>query len=71
MVDVLAENVGGTKKLYAKWEASTTAVLNHPNHEGYNLDGWYSTEAYETKIGDPGDEITLTNDIILYAKWTP
>jgi hypothetical protein len=42
VVDVLAENVGGTKKLYAKWETSTTAVLNHPNHEGYNLDGWYN-----------------------------
>jgi len=35
----------------------------------YDVIGWYSDEAYQTKIGNPGEVYSPTSDITLYAEW--
>ncbi|MBR6033602.1 MAG: InlB B-repeat-containing protein [Clostridia bacterium] len=41
-----------------------------PTRSGYEFGGWYSEEECINKIGDPGDEYVLNEDVTLYAKWT-
>ena len=42
--------------------------LEEPTKTGYTFDGWYTDDTLETEF-DP--EVTITDNITLYAKWNP
>ena len=65
---------GGTNSSYNPTTytiKSSTITLYNPSRTGYDFEGWFTTEDFET-----GTEITSipkgsTGNKILYAKWTP
>lgn len=62
---------GATVKMTAQWTpASVTLPL--PTRTGYDFLGWYADQNLtEPKIGMNGGMYEPTQDIPLYAKWTP
>lgn len=60
--------------IYGTNEYSTKKVpvgsvvdLETPTKDGYNFDGWYLENTYENQVNSP---YTITDNIVLYAKWT-
>lgn len=45
----------------------TATALTEPSKNGYTFDGWYTDEAFSTRI--TSIPATSTGDIVLYAKW--
>ncbi|MDY0063592.1 MAG: leucine-rich repeat protein [Bacilli bacterium] len=46
----------------------STIVLPTTTKEGFTFSGWYADEALS---GSPLTQLTIINDITIYAKWTP
>ena len=45
-------------------------TLPAPTRSGYNLEGWYSDETFDTRVGDGGSSFTVTDEVTdLYARW--
>lgn len=58
--------------LYAKWISNKTITLSSPTQiDGYKIDGWYSDSSFKEKIANDGDKYEISENITLYAKWTP
>lgn len=60
--------------IYGTNEYSTKKVpvgsvvdLETPTKDGYNFDGWYLENTYKNQVNSP---YTITDNIVLYAKWT-
>ena len=55
--------------LYAKWNAPASEIITLPNatKDGYVLEGWYDGS---TKVGEAGNDYTVTKDVTLIAHWT-
>ena len=67
---------GGTRVDMQVVDGGSTIAAPETSRTGYNLDGWYtSADAGQTlsdtafEFGEDGD--TVTEDIMLYAKWSP
>ena len=56
-----------TVDLYAQWYPVNT-TLESPTRRGYTFGGWYRSDG-QTKVGNGGDNINLTETTFLYAKW--
>ena len=56
--------------LIAQWVPGTL-MLETPTRSGYEFNGWYDAASEGIKIGDGGTSYTPTNDVTLYAQWTP
>ena len=48
-------------------EGGTSVSLPTLTYDGYYFKGWYSDDAYSTKISSP---VVVNGDMVLYAKWT-
>ena len=59
----------GKYALYAKWNAPASETITLPNatKEGYVLEGWYDGS---TKVGEAGNNYTVTKNVTLKAHWT-
>lgn len=63
-------SLGQTFNLYAKWTAGSVTLPNPTTiPTGKGFDGWYSSSALTTKVGNAGATYTPTGAITLYAKW--
>ena len=49
---------------------SNTFSSPNPNKTGYTFNGWYKETSYKNKVNN-ADNICLSSNITLYAKWTP
>lgn len=47
-----------------------TITLPTASKAGHSLNGWYTEASGGTKIGNPGESYTPTENITLYAQWT-
>lgn len=58
-----------TVTLYAKWNNPASEIITLPNatKDGYVLEGWYDGS---TKVGEAGNNYTITKDVTLIAHWT-
>lgn len=65
----LASAQNATATLYAKWNnpASETITLPNATKDGYVLEGWYDGS---TKVGEAGNNYTVTKNVTLIAHWT-
>ena len=59
---------GGVVTLFAKW-INRSVTLPTPTKTGSAFEGWYSDEAFATKVGVGGAPYTPTDNVTLYAKW--
>ena len=66
----LSSTAGATVNLYAKW-TDGSVTLPTPTRTGYTFSGWYTAASGGTKIGAGGAKYTPTNNITLYAQWSP
>ena len=48
------------------WNATVSTA--DPTLQGYNFEGWYTEETFEHKVEKT---VTVSEDTVLYAKWTP
>lgn len=64
----LSEYNGATYDLYAKWQ-DEVITLPSTTKANYAFGGWYYDEALTNKAGDPGDTVTVSETMMLYAKW--
>ena len=46
-------------------------TLPTPTRTGYTFAGWYTAASGGTKVGDAGETYSPTENITLYAQWTP
>ena len=60
----------GETTLYANWGTDMTVFCPNPQREGYVFDGWYKEPACTNKACDGGESYAISEDTILYAKWT-
>ena len=71
--DIYSENSAVT--LYAIWTEkfsdTVTVELSTwvPERIGYTFLGWYDSLEGDTKVGDPGAEIAVSEDLTVYAHW--
>ena len=49
----------------------SNVILPEPIKTGYTFDGWYDQETNGNKVGNSGEQITITSSITLHAHWTP
>ena len=65
----VTETVTGTPKpayYLPNWNATVSTA--DPTLQGYNFEGWYTEETFEHKVEKT---VTVSEDTVLYAKWTP
>ena len=64
-------NIEGAEETYDYLVSGSTIVdINHFHRDGYTFAGWATTEGGEVAY-TYGQELTVSEDITLYAKWTP
>ena len=68
---------GVTSEIIASYTSTITqgtqpsVTLPNTTKTGYTFAGWYTEETGGTRVGGAGDSYTPTDDVILYAQWTP
>ncbi len=64
-------NIEGAEETYDYLVSGSTIVdINHFHRDGYTFAGWATTEGGEVAY-TYGQELTVSEDSTLYAKWTP
>ncbi|MBQ2718309.1 MAG: InlB B-repeat-containing protein [Clostridia bacterium] len=64
-------NIEGAEETYDYLVSGSTIVdINHFHRDGYTFAGWATTEGGAVAY-TYGQELTVSEDITLYAKWTP
>lgn len=71
----LPEDAAGTVEmpppLWCKIGAQATIPPDEPTHDGYVFSGWNTKPNGSGDKYDPGQDITLKEDLTLYAQWSP
>ena len=68
-VSNLATEMNGVVPLYARWEKDKQITLPTPYHPAYTFLGWYDEPEGGNKIGNGGEELTISKDTELFAHW--
>ena len=70
----LPDGVAGTVEIpsrLCKIDVPATIPPDEPTHDGYVFSGWNTKPNGSGDKYDPGQSITLTKDLTLYAQWSP
>lgn len=70
----LPEDAAGTVEIpsrLCKIDVPATIPPDEPTHDGYVFSGWNTKPDGSGKEYSPGQGITLTKDLTLYAQWSP
>lgn len=70
----LPDGVAGTVEIpsrLCKIDVPATIPPDEPTHDGYVFSGWNTKPNGSGDKYDPGQDITLKEDLTLYAQWSP
>ncbi|MCI6265720.1 MAG: InlB B-repeat-containing protein [Erysipelotrichaceae bacterium] len=63
-------NLVNNTTLYANWNTGSV-TLPTPSRSNWTFNGWYTAASGGTKIGNAGASYTPSENITLYAQWSP